>query len=146
MKNGAKRELYRSQAEARKRAQELLNNFAAHEAIKAEYRANGRAKIEAYKQTLKVGDILSASWGYDQTNIEFYEVLRIKGSMVTVRELAQECREDGFMCGQCVPVPHKYVEREPELTRRIGAYGLKISSCITASPWDGQAERYSYYG
>jgi hypothetical protein len=35
----------------------------------------------------KVGDILYTSWGYDQTNVDFYQVVRVKGSAVYVREI-----------------------------------------------------------
>src|SRR6478736_6785039 len=34
---------------------------------------------------LKVGDVLRASWGYDQTNIDYYEVVKLIGkSMVDI--------------------------------------------------------------
>ena len=32
-----------------------------------------------------VGDLFYSSWGYDQTNIDFYEVVAMKGITVTVR-------------------------------------------------------------
>jgi hypothetical protein len=122
-----------------------LESLQAHEDRKANWKAEAQRKAQEFRQNLKVGDILTASWGYEQTNIEFYEVLRIKGGMVTVRELMHASRETGFMSGECVPIPGRYLEREPELTRRIGPGYVKINDCITAHAWDGQAEHWSSY-
>lgn len=44
--------------------------------------------------SLKVGDILEASWGYEQTNNTFYRVEELKGaSMVIVREVNLAIKE-----------------------------------------------------
>jgi len=43
--------------------------------------------LEAKKitnNTFKQGDILYSSWGYDQINIDFYKVIKISKTMVTV--------------------------------------------------------------
>lgn len=63
---------------------------------------------KAFQHSLEVGDILRASWGYDQTNIDFYEVIAVNGKAVTIREIAQQKQETGYMSGDCVPVPGNY--------------------------------------
>ena len=41
---------------------------------------------------VRVGDIFCASWGYEQTNVNFYEVVALKGKKTAVvREIAGEC-------------------------------------------------------
>lgn len=41
------------------------------------------------KYGVKVGDIFSASWGYDQTNLNFFQVVKICGKeSVRVREVS----------------------------------------------------------
>ena len=41
--------------------------------------------------SLQIGSILYASWGYDQTNIDFYEVTKLIGrTTLELRELGQE--------------------------------------------------------
>lgn len=73
-------------------------------------KAKRQAEKKAFVHSLKVGSILRTSWGYDQTNIEYFEVTKLVGSkMVEVREIAQEVTETGFMSGDCVPVPGKYI-------------------------------------
>lgn len=54
-----------------------------------------KAKHAAEGHALRVGDILRSLWGYEQTNVDFYEVVAVSGSMVTLRELAQVRTETG---------------------------------------------------
>ena len=35
---------------------------------------------EEFRRSLRVGDILYSSWGWEQTNIDFYQVIAIRGS------------------------------------------------------------------
>jgi hypothetical protein len=54
--------------------------------------------------------ILASSWGYDQTNVEFYRVEQIKGEWITLQKIAAEEASDGCltMTGQVVPAePHR---------------------------------------
>mgnify|MGYP002857244916 CR=1 FL=1 len=38
-------------------------------------------------EDIKVGDIFYTSWGYDQTNTEFYEVVNVRGSRIDLKEI-----------------------------------------------------------
>ncbi|MGO0395287.1 hypothetical protein ACTMMD_09570 [Escherichia coli] len=46
-------------------------------------------KVLTFKNdTVSVGDIFVSSWGYEQTNVTFYQVLSVHGKKtVTVREI-----------------------------------------------------------
>lgn len=45
-------------------------------------------KAKANKFGVKVGDIFTASWGYDQTNVDFFQVIELVGTTsVRVREI-----------------------------------------------------------
>jgi len=145
MTNGGRTATTRDRAQAISYAQRQIKNLQVYEELKQQRRAEDKEKAAAARAAMKPGDILVTCWGYDQTNVEFYEVLRVKGSMATVREVAQERRETGYMSGDCVPVPGRYLERSEELTRRIGPYGLKIKNYITARPWDGTARHWTGY-
>ena len=124
----------------------IINNHKKHLEYKLEHKQKAKESKEILKQKIKTGTILYTSWGYEQTNVEFFEVLEIKGAVVTLREIMQDARETGFMSGQCVPIPGKYNEKEPAIKRRITAHGIKISNCTTAWLWDGTPCYYSYYG
>ena len=63
---------------------------------------------EEFRRSLRVGDILYSSWGWEQTNIDFYQVIAIRGSAVDLRQLDQRTTEDGYMCGTTVPLPNVF--------------------------------------
>jgi hypothetical protein len=103
-----------------------------------------RKAERAKPHTLKIGDILSGSWGYDQTNIDFFEVVATTEHSVTVRPLAQQKQENGWMRGTCLPVPGKYTG---EATTHRCSAGNCIKSPVhgSASMWDGHAENWTAY-
>lgn len=49
--------------------------------------------IEKVKVTPKVGDTLYSSWGYDQTNIDFYKVVKVSEFSVWIQETGKEIVE-----------------------------------------------------
>lgn len=95
-------------------------HHAQHEQRKAERKASNVRR-------LVVGDILRSSWGYDQTNIDYYEVTALVGtSMVEVRPIARQSLETESMQGKCVPCPGQYTGE----AKRYKAQGdsVKVSS------------------
>ena len=53
-----------------------------------ERKAERQQKRRDFRHSLKVGDILVDSWGYDQTNIDYFQVIGVEELFVTVREIA----------------------------------------------------------
>lgn len=51
------------------------------------------AKPEQNNHSLKVGDILSSSWGYEQTNNDFYKVVKTSKSCVWLIEVSLPVKE-----------------------------------------------------
>lgn len=93
---------------------------------RAERMATRRQARKDWVCPYKVGDIFRTSWGYDQTNIEYFELIEIRGKVGILREIAQMREETGFMQGKCVPIPGKYIG---EPTRHIASeYGFKMSN------------------
>lgn len=88
--------------------------------------AEDRAKQKQVGRGVEVGDILSAVWGYDQTNYNYYEVTKLIGkTMVEVREVAQMRIETEWMQGKCAPAVGQYIS-EPMRKRAKDGY-VKIS-------------------
>ena len=58
---------------------------------------------------VKVGMIFYTTWGYDHTNIDYFEVVKITAKFATVRPIESQRTEDAFLQGTCVPVPGAYV-------------------------------------
>lgn len=96
---------------------------------------------EVSKVSPKVGDILVSTWGYDQTNADFYKVLKVSKAMVTITRLeSNEVSEKGnWMFGKATAMVNN--ERGPVENRRFkssaDSYYIKINSYSSAHPWDG---------
>ena len=97
-KNGI--ELYFEAIPTYQERQELKENgYKWHNQKKCWYKKEGKIakvaeKIKKTVHSLKVGDILEASWGYEQTNNTFYRVEALKGAtMVVIREVILAIKE-----------------------------------------------------
>ena len=65
-----------------------------------------------------VGDILYSSWGYDQTNIDFYQVVKVTAKTITVKEINYKSDYDSSMSGYKVPVKNAFID-DLEYTRKV---------------------------
>ena len=94
---------------------------------KAERKAERAAKL-AQPHPLAVGDVLVSSWGYEQTNYDYYQVTRLVGKQsVEIRQLGRQAAETGFLQGDCVPVKGLF-KGEP-MVKRINENGsVKVRS------------------
>ncbi|MGE3582880.1 MAG: hypothetical protein AB7J28_15870 [Hyphomonadaceae bacterium] len=102
--------------------------------------------------SLQVGHILKASWGYDQTNVDWYKVVRvISPHMVEIAKIgsiATPGASDGgvsSMAGYCLP---NIDGPEGETSRhRVSADNyVRLSSFHGASLWSGKPAFESWYG
>lgn len=107
-----------------------------------------RSRIEAKAvrnrpHSLEVGHILVSSWGYDQTNIDFYEVTKIVGPhTVEVRPIKQVVTEaTGWGCGKVMPLIGEY--SGDARRHRVSENSIKLTSFSWASVWDGRPKSYS---
>jgi len=56
-------------------------------------------------RALVVGDVLVNSWGYEQTNVDYYQVTALVGKQsVEIRAIAKQSEETGSMVGVCTPI------------------------------------------
>jgi hypothetical protein len=86
----------------------------------------------------KVGDIYYASWGYDQTNVEFYKILSIEGKSATFAEVSHVSVSDSTV------VPGKSIIGEP-IKKKLGTY-ININSSVSLSAWDGSPKYETPWG
>lgn len=98
---------------------------------------------------VQIGTIFASSWGYDQTNVDFYEVVKVTKASVVVREIAKaQQTADGGWTGYVTPQPGSFVG-DPQ-TRRLKAGwdntpSVKINSYAWARMWDGKPQRFTSY-
>lgn len=85
------------------------SDFLMTELSKAQNRAKNLEEKKARKKNkpphpFKEGDILSSSWGYDQTNVDFFQVTKTSPKCVWVREIGSEFVEGNWETGKVMPV------------------------------------------
>lgn len=81
-----------------------------------------------YKTSLKPGDIMHGSWGYDMTINEFYQIVEIRNRTVILRELGMERKAAGM-----------YESVRPEANCFIGE---PIKRILQVNFYNGKAHEY----
>ena len=115
---------------------QIADSIGTHKSI-LERKVKQQQERQQFQHGLSVGDILSGSWGYDQTNVEFYEVVGLPSpKQVLLREVAQKTVKEEHGADYVVAVPGRYVG--PVLRKMPSRYGVKISDSISVSKWDGK--------
>jgi hypothetical protein len=120
---------------------EAADNLA--DALFAEY------KVETARVNtgLEVGDIWNSSWGYDQTNVDFYQVVKVTAKTVTVRKIGKVTEElTGRFTGTVMPVADSFDPRKEAFRRTFNDYSgktnltIKINESEYAHPWNGKPQ------
>jgi hypothetical protein len=78
-----------------------INKFIEEQKEKLKYKAERKAKKQApaiFEMPFKPGDIIYNSWGYDQTNVDFYQVVRCTKSSVFIRPIKAEYSDRSAGC------------------------------------------------
>ena len=127
-----------------------LNDFIQAEKtreLNEEQRRIERSKqYEAEKQKIVEGAILYSSWGYEQTNIDFYVVVSRKNDFVILQEVgSHKIYDDNFNDrGSCMPdVTTKIGD---PFRKKINKYGgVNLASYKWCGLWDGQPKGWSSY-
>lgn len=128
-----------------------------------------RAKSR-YQNPFQDGDILHHSWGYDQTNCDFYQVVGVKPHSVTLRKIAGQTvpGSEGFMSEKLMPVKDAFIEKgtqaltkhgqditpqNPTIEKRVSFYvnddeTLRYYISVPfgwCAKWDGNPQYSSWY-
>lgn len=110
-----------------------------------------------------VGQILYSSWGYDQTNIEFFKVVKVSDFSVWIQKVGSEITEiTGWAHQNVIPTdsseyqvrvwdePGKYETRTYPIKRHKiqtsylgGGWAVSLNSYANAYPWDGKPKGQS---
>lgn len=100
---------------------------------------------------IKEGDIFHESWGYDQTNNNYYQVVSRKGRHVEIREISQIRIDgtEGHMSCNVKAAKDSFLEDSPVMKKLIQFNGetpyLKVRGYSWCSLWDGSPDYDSWY-
>jgi hypothetical protein len=88
-----------------------------------------KAATKAAVNPFKVGDLFYDSWGYDQTNIDFYQVVGVGKMSVVIREIASKGVEgtQGFMCEDVVPMKGVFTGEPITKIVKVRVWSGKVS-------------------
>lgn len=89
--------------------------------------------------SVAVGDIFAASYGYEQTNVSFYQVVALKGkkTVIVKRIKGKFTASHSSMSGEKKPVVDDFFKNEPAVVLRVSdryhdVPVIKIDSYTTA--------------
>lgn len=109
---------------------------------RADARRDAKRQARAsFVNPYKVGDFLYSSWGYDQTNREFYQVMEVRPASLLLREVAQGRKDTGYDSWNCWPLKDKFIKPAQWVTIQIGENGSHgVPSPIHGGLylWDGK--------
>lgn len=100
-------------------------------------------------KAVKVGDIFHSSWGYDQTNNDFYQVVAVQGRYAIVRAVGQSVVEStSHDSDRRLAVKDSFLEDSKPMKKLIQFSGdaprIRIASYSSAGLWDGGAVHNSW--
>lgn len=97
----------------------------------------------------QVGSIIYDSWGYEQTNIDFYQVKKVTAKSIVVQRIGSSQVEDSMyshgMACEVVAVPDSFLEGHEEIVLRVNHRGGLNSKHGSFSKWDGTPKYKSWY-
>lgn len=116
-------------ADAWANAHERANDFLTTQRQKKEADKAQKLKNAAnHEMALDINDILVCSWGWEQTNVDYYQVTKLVGKKsVAVRAIGKDSKEfSNSMTGTCTPLPSSF-RGEAFTCRVIEGRTIKIS-------------------
>lgn len=132
---------------------EYIDRYFADIARSIEAKAKRKQERKEYVHDVPVGAIVINSWGYEQTNIDAYQVVATTEKTVTLREIAIESvpgsEYQHGMADMVVPVKDAFVS--DETFRKPVRRGNHCASIIPFEfgcglIWDGKPTYRSWYG
>ena len=155
-KSAKKSFFYRFNSE--ERMMEYINNFIDSVVKREDAKQEKKSVIKALQQNMKasdhfkVGDIVFNSWGWEQTNIEFYQVIEVLNKKIKVQEVKQLMTHDegmSSMSGYVMPKKDDFIKDPFLLLLKVDEKG----NCRICNPksffyfkkWGGGKKYCSWY-
>jgi hypothetical protein len=128
----------------------FVDKFIEEQKAQISKKAEAKSALQKLRQEVKnpfeVGQILYKTWGYEQTNVNFYQVISVKGKTVILRELEQQRTEKGYMYGTTMPIKDSFNGGEFKRILQVRIYnGTTHVSLKDVSTWHGTPVSYSSY-
>jgi hypothetical protein len=138
--------------------------------VTAERKQRNAEARRLFTMPYKVGDILHHSWGHEQTNCDFYQVVGVKGKTVVLKKIGSKTvpGSEGFMSDSRMPVKDDFITsgyhalskddkkltpEHPTIEKRVSVLMEPTGTLRYYIPtpygwcdlWDGKSEYSSHY-
>ena len=115
----------------------FINSFIQKCSDHAREKEKVRLEKKSATRDLVVGDVLVSSWGYEQTNIDYYQVIRLAGKVsVVLQQIAkQSTPHNHTMTGKCTPLLNSFIGDEFTAIARNGRVKLTSFSSAVKKPY-----------
>lgn len=135
--------IYRSEEQREAAIERYLEGQRANHEYKAARRATKKNP-----NTLAIGDVLYTSWGYDQTNVDFYQVVdKPSAHFVVIRKIASESVEQNGSSTHVVALKGSFIDQAGKRVKASADNSVKISDGRGhAYQWDGQPKYETAFG
>lgn len=102
-------------------------------------------KAKSGRRGVEVGHVLVSTWGYDQTNVDYYQVTKLIGkTMVEIRKIGTERIEaTGWASDKVMPAIDDF--RGNPLRRKCVNGAVNVDDVCRAYLWDGKPDHRSSY-
>lgn len=124
------------------RSQMIVDQVVSYEA-QVEVKRKRLEEKKNFEHGLQVDDILYSSWGYDQTNVDFYQVTALRGKQVVLREISKKVVREERGADYVVAQPHHFtgpeIKKIPQTSGGDRMY-VKIDNSQWAYKWDGKPQ------
>ena len=89
---------------------------------KQKWKLEKKENLEKVKGNIKIWDIFVYSWGYEQTNIDCYQVISQKGTILELREIWKEIIETTWPFSDRVkPKPNSFIKDWEVIRKRLNS-------------------------
>ncbi len=96
---------YKSDSSRQSKIDELTESARSHK----ERIQNRREERKQYRHNYKVDDVLVSSWGYEQTNIDFYQVVGVGEKSIKIRKIGKKQVSSRGQQDGVVPVRNNFI-------------------------------------
>jgi hypothetical protein len=121
---------YKKKSDMHNAIKVFFQGLEANKKYKEERKRQRAGSAENFIAALRPGAILYDTWGYDQTNVEFFEVKEVDGHRVTLHEIGHDDIEQTSWCS-CKVIPKKGVYIGEPIVKIVKSDCVKIDSCVS---------------
>ena len=128
---------FRDERERRKYIQDYFVKCKQSQELKIEKAAARIKNKKEFFASIKEGDIFVDSWGYDQTNIDYYVVTKKLKASIKIKQIGKNVEYGEFSTNKVTPNPLHFSSSGEEMTKIPQDGYIKINGYRYAVLWDG---------